>query len=269
MKHSFNDELTKELMKLDQSIQLSSGQKEKMRRHIFSVQPKKSCQSHRWLPIVLSVVVIISVVFSVFSLIENETKISLGDTSSITDHLTPEQLSSVSQSENTFLIDWEIDSMDRGSHEFNTFVHGQLVVTPDFNDLQRGQVVYYHTPPEAITSSPSTPEKYIGRVVGLPGETVEIKNGQVYIDARQLNTFYGIASMHGLNEEEYFKNVQSKNIANEQLTRDYFNTNTNPVTVKENTVFILVDQWWRGIDSRDYGPLPIEKIEGIVIGYKE
>ena len=212
---------------------------------------------------------LISVVFSVFTLIENETKISLGDSTSITDHLTPEQLSSVLQSENTFLIDWSIDSMDRGSHDFNTSVHGQLVVTSDFKDLERGQVLYYHTPPKAIESTPSMPKKYIGRVVGLPGESVEIKNGQVYIDAQRLDAFYGIATMHGLNEEEYFNKVQSRNIENEQCTRDYFNTNMNPVTVKENTVFILVDQWWRGIDSRDYGLLPIDRIEGIVIGYKE
>ena len=192
-----------------------------------------------------------------------------GNPSSITDHLTPEKLTSVTQSEDTFLIDWDIDSMDIGSHDFNTSVHGRLVVSSENKDLQRGQVVYYHTPSEVITSSPSTPEKYIGRVVGLPGETVEIKNGQVYIDERLLDTFYGIATMHGLNEEEYFNNVPSRNIANEQLTRDYFNTYMNPVTVKENNVFILVDQWWRGIDSRDYGPLSLEKIEGIVIGYEE
>ena len=184
MKHSFKDELTKELQKLDQSIQLSSGQKEKMRHHIFKVHPKKNRQSHRWFPIMISLVVIISVVFSVFMLIENETKISLGNPSSITDHLTPEKLTSVTQSENTFLIDWDIDSMDIGSHDFNTSVHGRLVVSSENKDLQRGQVVYYHTPSEVITSSPSTPEKYIGRVVGLPGETVEIKNGQVYIDER-------------------------------------------------------------------------------------
>ena len=267
MKHSFNDELTKELKKLDDSIQLSSSQKEKMRRHIFKVQPKKNNQSYKWFPIMISVVVLISVVFSVFTLIENEPKISLSNSSSITDHLTPEQLTSVLQSENTFLIDWGIDSMDKGSHDFISSVHGQLVVSTDFKDLQRGQVVYYHTPPKAIENFPSTPEKYIGRVVGLPRESVEIKNGQVYIDAQRLDAFYGIATMHGLNEEEYFNQVPSRNIENEQFTRDYFNTNMNPVTVKENTVFILVDQWWRGIDSRDYGLLPIDKIEGIVKGY--
>jgi len=178
-------------------------------------------------------------------------------------------LSTVSQSENTFLIDWGSDAMDRGSHDFMTSVHGQLVVTSDFTDLQRGQVVYYQTPPLVTTSSPSTPEKFIGRVVGLPGETVEIANGQVYIDGGLLDTFYGIATMYGLNEDEYFKNIPSRNIANEQLARDYFNTNLNAVNVKENTVFILVDQWWRGTDSRAFGPLPIEEIEGIVIGYLE
>ena len=130
-------------------------------------------------------------------------------------------------------------------------------------------MVYYQTPPEVIKSNPSTPEKYIGRVVGLPGETVEIANGQVYIDGGLLDTFYGIATMHGWNEEEYFNKVPSKNNPNEQLTRDYFNTNMNAVNVNENTVFILVDQWLRGTDSRDFGSLPIEEIEGIVVGYLE
>ena len=120
-----------------------------------------------------------------------------------------------------------------------------------------------------LTSNPSTPEKYIGRVVGLPGETVEIANGQVYIDGGLARYFLRNCNNAGLNEEEYFKNVPSRNIANEQLTRDYFNTNMNAVNVKENTVFVLVDQWWRGTDSRDFGPLPIEKIEGIIVGYKE
>jgi signal peptidase I len=45
--------------------------------------------------------------------------------------------------------------------------------------------------------------------------------------------------------------------------------NMAAVTVKENTVFILVDQWWRGYDSREYGPLPVEEIEGIITGTAE
>ena len=72
--------------------------------------------------------------------------------------------------------------------------------------------------------------------------------------------------MHGLGEEEYFNTVPRSAIVNEQSTREYFNMNMAAVSVKENTVFILVDQWWRGYDSREFGPLPIGEIEGVIIG---
>lgn len=42
-----------------------------------------------------------------------------------------------------------------------------------------------------------------------------------------------------------------------------------PVQVTENTVFVLVYNWWRGIDSKDYGVLPIDKVKGKVLGYKK
>lgn len=187
----------------------------------------------------------------------------------ITDMATTERLEIAPQSEHTFLIEWGSDSMDRGNHDFEFHEHGQLVVSTDFDELKRGQAVYYHMPSSVIAKNPAVPEKYIGRVVGLPGETVEIKGGQVYIDGKKLDTFYGKATMQGLSEEEYFNKTPRSAIVNEKSTQEYFNTNMAAVTVEENTVFILVDQWWRGYDSREYGPLPVEEIEGIITGTAE
>ncbi|MFC5602015.1 signal peptidase I [Sporosarcina koreensis] len=201
--------------------------------------------------------------------VEYSTRIYLDTLEDITDDITPERLEIAPQNEHTFLIEWGSDAMDRGDHDFYTQEHGKLVVSTDFDELQRGQAVYYHMPSSVIAKNPAVPEMYIGRVVGLPGETVEIKGGQVYIDGKKLDTFYGKATMHGLGEEEYFNMVSSKVIVNEQATREYFNMNMAAVTVEENTVFILVDQWWRGSDSREYGPLPIGEIEGIITGTAE
>lgn len=50
-----------------------------------------------------------------------------------------------------------------------------------FKEPQRGDVVMFQ-PPATIKSD--TP--YLKRVIGLPGETVEMKNGKVYIDGRAL-----------------------------------------------------------------------------------
>ena len=201
--------------------------------------------------------------------IEYSTRTRLDLTEVITDDVTPERLEPAPQMEHTFLIEWGIDSMDRGNHDFESHEHGQLVVLTDFDELQRGQAVYYQMPSSVIAKNPAVPEMYIGRVVGLPGEKVEIKSGQVYIDGKKLDTFYGKATMHGLGEEEYFNTVSSSVIVNEQSTREYFNMNMAAVSVEENTVFILVDQWWRGYDSREYGPLPIGEIEGVIIGHAE
>lgn len=84
-----------------------------------------------------------------------------------------------------------------------------------------------------------------------------------------LDTFYGAATMHGMKEEEYFEKMGATNIENEQATRDYFRTNMEAIKVKENTVFILVDQWWRGIDSRSFGLLEVSLIDGVVVGYED
>lgn len=202
--------------------------------------------------------------------VEFSTRTTYLDTlEAITDDITPERLETAPQTEHTFLIEWGSDSMDRGNHDFYTLEHGELVVSTDFDELQRGQAVYYRMPSSVIAKNPAVPEMYIGRVVGLPGETVEIKSGQVYIDGKMLDTFYGKATMHGLEEEEYFIKTPRSAIGNEKSTREYFNMNMASVTVKENTVFILVDQWWRGYDSREYGPLPIGEIEGIITGTAE
>ncbi|MDD3888776.1 MAG: signal peptidase I [Syntrophomonadaceae bacterium] len=50
-----------------------------------------------------------------------------------------------------------------------------------FKEPQRGDVVMFQ-PPESVNSS--TP--YLKRVIGLPGETVEMKNNKVYINDKAL-----------------------------------------------------------------------------------
>ncbi len=79
----------------------------------------------------------------------------------------------------------EMDSMER------TLEPGQYVLvdklTPRFDTYQRGDIVVFH-PPAAAASS-STP--YIKRVIGVPGDTVEIRDdGLVYINDVALDEPY-------------------------------------------------------------------------------
>ncbi|MCG3086879.1 signal peptidase I [Sporosarcina cyprini] len=201
--------------------------------------------------------------------IEYSTPTYMDQEGSITDEVTPRRLETAEKTEHTFLIEWGSDAMDSGNHDFESHEHGKLVVSPNTYSLERGQAVYYHMPPSVTAKNPAIPKMYIGRVVGLPGETVEIKSGQVFIDGRKLDTFYGKATVRGMGEEEYFNTMPRQNKDSEQGFREYFNMDMAPVKVQADMVFLLVDHWWRGTDSKDFGPLPIKEIEGVIIGYEE
>lgn len=188
---------------------------------------------------------------------------------SITDSVTSPEVVYVSSTDSTFTVEWLSDAMDRGNHDYSTFHHSLLVVDSNIPQLTRGKVVYYEMPKEVRDVNPDIPERYIGRVVALPGETVKIMNGQVWINGKKLDTFYGEATMHGLNEESYFEKISSENVENEESIRSSFNIDMKEIKIKENELFILVDQWWRGTDSRTYGPLSQDAILGIVLGYEE
>lgn len=79
---------------------------------------------------------------------------------------------------------------------------------------------------------------YIKRVIALPGETVEISGGNVYINGELL-------------EEEYL----SDDVETVSNTFYYF-------TVPEGHVFLMGDNRTKSADSRDFGCVPFEKIEG-------
>ena len=69
---------------------------------------------------------------------------------------------------------------------------------------------------------------YIKRIIGMPGETVQIKNGYVYIDGeRLLSDIYG---------NELIKDPQ---------------TAADPITLKENEYFVMGDNREHSSDSRD------------------
>lgn len=108
----------------------------------------------------------------------------------------------------------------------------------------------------------------MGHLIGLSGETVEIQEGQVYVDGKKLTTFYAVATSLGLTKDEYFERVDAENIETEDMEA-YFNTSMEPVSVGEKTVFFLVDMWWRGRNSREYAPIPFEQLQGNVLGYGE
>ncbi|HEY3238281.1 MAG TPA: signal peptidase I, partial [Acidimicrobiia bacterium] len=54
-------------------------------------------------------------------------------------------------------------------------------------DVHRGDVIVFEAPPGASTSEV---KDLIKRVVGLPGETIEGRAGEIYVDGKPLNEPY-------------------------------------------------------------------------------
>jgi signal peptidase I len=98
-----------------------------------------------------------------------------------------------------------------------------------FHGPQRFDVVVLRMPSQGD-------ELLIKRVVGLPGETVEIRGGHVYINGEQL--------------EEPFTNAETR------PGRD------SKVLVPPLHVFVLGDNRNHSNDSRSFGPVPIDNVIG-------
>lgn len=85
-------------------------------------------------------------------------------------------------------------------------------------------------------------QSYIKRVIALPGERVEIKNNKIYINGEEL-------------EENYLQEGVITEAKNMYLT-DF--------VVPEGHVFAIGDNRTQSKDCREFGCVPIEKIEGKV-----
>ncbi|WP_405097844.1 signal peptidase I [Oceanobacillus sp. FSL H7-0719] len=250
------NKLDEQFKRLNKSLPFNEQTKNKLKYKIFNIPQKPKRLTLPKLIIVLFTIFVLGMAyFSVLAPLIKSNEYSQGE---IIDNITPYVLPEVDVSDGMYTIEWLSDSMDRGNHDLITDVHGDFVVSNDTKLIKRGNIVYYHY----------DNQEYIGRIIGLPGETVEIKEGQVYIDKKVLNTFYGVATNLGLNQEEYFERVQTDNV-NIREMEEYFNTTMKPIKVEQDTLFILTDMWWRGKDSRELGLVPLVQLEGVILGYEK
>jgi signal peptidase I len=196
---------------------------------------------------------------------------------SITDSITQESPQIVVMKQGLITVENHNDGMARRNLEYISENKGNIAVDPNYfnhNDRKRGDVIYYKTPSIDENKYPrlNPPEYNIARVIALPGEEIEIKKGQVYINNKKLDTFYGKALSWGLEEEEYFKTVNKPGSAQcdescQKTMKEYFNMEMAKVKVPVGHVFVMGDTWWRSIDSQIFGSLPVASIKGRVLGY--
>jgi len=110
-------------------------------------------------------------------------------------------------------------------------------LTPRWDDYSRGDIVVFEPPEAWVEGGPKTP--FIKRVIGLPGETVEVKDGAVYIDGVEL-------------DEPYLFDLQPTTAADEPAR----------VVVPEGQLFVMGDHRGASADSRAFGPIERSAIIG-------
>jgi signal peptidase I len=116
-----------------------------------------------------------------------------------------------------------------------TLVAGQkLFISKDTDNIQRGDIVVFKYPKDHS-------KRFVKRVVGLPNETISLKDGELHI-----------ITAGGIEIE-----------INEPYAKD--SNDIDPETMKENEYYILGDNRTRSSDSRHYGPIDSSLIIGVVI----
>ena len=126
-------------------------------------------------------------------------------------------------------------------------------VTKEDIDLNNPVAIYKNEPQTLLGKFSyyvleSGKKSYIKRVIAVPGDYVEIKNGGVYIDGEKI-------------QEDYLQPGVVTDMVQENSDESYFNN----FTVPDNCVFAMVDNRPGSTDCRSFGCIPLEKIEGKVL----
>ncbi len=107
---------------------------------------------------------------------------------------------------------------------------------PVWGEIERGDVIVFRYPKDRV-------KDYIKRVIGLPGDTVEVRSNKVYINGRKIDEPYAI-----FKGSLYFTSQGLDNFG--------------PYKVPEGNVFAMGDNRDRSSDGRVWGPVPIGEIKG-------
>jgi len=121
------------------------------------------------------------------------------------------------------------------------FENGDYLIVDElsyrFNEPQRGEVIVFKYPNDIS-------QRYIKRIIGLPGETIEIKEGKIEVFNKEGEKV--------LKETNY-------------LSQDILTVGDTNITLKGDEYFVLGDNRLASADSRRWGPLPKKDIIGKVI----
>src|SRR5438270_2805899 len=141
------------------------------------------------------------------------------------------------------------DNLKVGDHIIvNKFIYGPvpqpwLKVFP-LRDIERGDIIVFRYPLQPETD-------YVKRVIGLPGDTLMVRDKIIYINGRKLDEPYTI-------HEDPVVYPAQQALPEPYRSRDQY----GPYTVPEEHYFAMGDNRDRSSDSRFWGTVPRSMIKG-------
>ncbi len=132
---------------------------------------------------------------------------------------------------------------------------------PAFKNPQNGDVVVFKYPEDPSLD-------YIKRCIAVGGQTVEIRNGEVFIDGKPEGKQKDLGSKYDPEDGRNVKYTKMTTpLGKEYVIRHYVDRyaqteDFGPVTVPEGNYFMMGDNRDNSADSRSWGFLPQENVVG-------
>lgn len=130
------------------------------------------------------------------------------------------------------------------------------LITPMIKDPERGQIVVINEEDDE-----GKIERWVKRIIGMPGETIEAKNGEVFIDGAKLDESAYL-------KQEFIDEALAKYKADHNQ-QDYgpFTYDFGPVTLGDDEYWVMGDNRMNSMDSRspEVGPVNRDNIFGTSI----
>jgi signal peptidase I len=145
----------------------------------------------------------------------------------------------------------------------------QVLVSSIGKKYSRGDIVYFFNEDSGYL---------VRRIIGLPGETVEVKTGSVFINGKKLDESYITTPIYCPEPAEasgksvstlYGENVSANDFSNSDnvIFPNIVNADcSKPFALKDGQYFVLGDNVSNAKDSRQFGAVAGNNISGKVLG---
>ena len=134
------------------------------------------------------------------------------------------------------------------------FTHKRL---PALREPQRGDVIVFDSPEDLSKT-------YVKRLVGLPGDTLEMKDGLLYRNRSLLTELYVWRTAPEVDRVEERFRWQRRFVVHADATVGYYPSRNNwgPLVVPHLSYFVLGDNRDNSSDSRYWGFVPDSLVKG-------